>query len=64
MDEEKNIGPIEALKMALGREEASIELYRKLLIKYKVAEDVFTFLFNEENKHKMLIEKKIFELMK
>jgi len=64
MDEEKNVGPVEALKMALAREESSIELYRKFAVEHKVAEDVFTFLFNEENKHKMLIEKKIFELMK
>lgn len=64
MAEEKNMGPVEALKMALAREEGSIELYRRLSIEHKVAEDVFTFLFNEENKHKILIEKKIFELMK
>jgi len=64
MADEKNMGPIEALNMALAREEASIELYRKLAAEHRVAEDIFTLLFNEENKHKALIEKKIFELMK
>ncbi len=64
MAEEKSVGPIEALKMALTREEASIELYRRFAVEHKVAEDIFIFLFNEENKHKALIEKKIFELMK
>ncbi len=64
MAEEKNMGPIEALNMALAREEASIELYRRFAVEHKVAEDIFLFLFNEENKHKALIEKKIFELMK
>ena len=64
MAEEKNIGPIEALNVALAREESSIELYRRFAVEHKVAEDIFLFLFNEENKHKALIEKKIFELMK
>ena len=64
MAEEKSMGPVEALNLALAREEASIELYRRFAVEYKVAEDVFLFLFNEENKHKALIEKKIFEWMK
>ena len=64
MDGEKNIGPVEALELALSREKASIELYRRLALEHKVAEDVFTFLFNEENKHRKLIENKIFELTK
>lgn len=64
MVDEINVGPVEALKMALAREEASVELYRRLSAEHKVAEDIFTFLFNEENKHKVLIEKRIFELMK
>lgn len=62
MDEEKSMSPIEALNLALAREEDAIELYRRFAEEHKVAEDVFLFLFNEENKHKTLIEKKIFEL--
>ena len=42
---EKPIGPIEALKIALSREESSIELYRRLAVEHKVAEDIFTLLF-------------------
>lgn len=64
MNEQEPIGPVEALKLALSREEASIELYRRFGAQHKVAEDIFTFLFNEENKHKILIEKKILELTK
>ena len=64
MDGEKSIGPVEALELALAREKASIELYKKLAAEHKVAEEIFTLLFNEENKHKKLIENKIFELTK
>lgn len=62
MAEKGHMGPVEALRLALAREEASIELYRRFAIEHKVAEEIFNFLFNEENKHKVLIEKKIAEL--
>ena len=54
--------PTEALKLALTKEEEAIELYKKLAIDNPAAKDIFEFLANEEQKHKKLIEKKIFEL--
>ena len=55
------MGPVEALKVALKKELSSIELYRKCAVNYPTVRDTFLFLFNEENKHKKLIEKKIVE---
>ncbi len=55
--------PVEALKLALSKEIEAVELYQKFSNEHKVASDVFTFLVNEEQKHKQLLEKKIQELM-
>ena len=56
------MGPIEALELARFKESEAQELYKKLSQEHKIAEDVFLFLFGEEYKHKLLIEKKIHEL--
>ena len=54
--------PIEALDLALSKEEQSIKLYSKLSIEHLAIKELLDFLANEEEKHKLLIEKKIAEL--
>lgn len=56
--------PIEALKLALGKEKESIKLYNRLNLEHPGLKDIFLFLVNEEEKHKQLIEKKIYEITK
>lgn len=51
--------PVEALKLALTKENASIEFYNKLNLKHPSLKELFSFLVNEEEKHKLLIERKI-----
>jgi len=58
------MGPIEALKLALSKEEGSIKLYNELYLKHPEIKDLLLFLINEEERHKQLIEKKIVELTK
>lgn len=58
------MGPIEALQLALTKEIETKELYDKFSVDYPVAKDIFVFLSGEEQKHKKLIEKKIYELTK
>lgn len=55
---------IEALEIALRQEEASIELYKDMINKYKEVGELATFLLNEEFKHHKLIEDKIVEITK
>ncbi len=52
----------EALKIALAKEEGSIKLYKKLALEHKEISDLLLSLLNEEEKHKKMIEKRIFEL--
>ncbi len=52
----------EALKVALSKEEASINLYRDLAAKHSEIKELLSSLLNEEEKHKQLIEKKIYEI--
>jgi rubrerythrin len=54
--------PVEALKLALSKEEDSIKLYNDLAIKHPALKDLLLTLVNEEEKHKILIEKKISEI--
>jgi len=54
--------PVEALELALKREEDSITMYQKFAGEFPVAKEIFIFLLNEEEKHKQLIRKKIQEL--
>ena len=56
--------PLEALKLALSKEEEAIELYQRLAADFPVAKDTFLFLTGEEQKHKLLLEKRIQELTK
>ena len=56
------MGPVEALELALSKEIESIELYKDYAEHYHAAADTFLFLLREENKHKILIEKRIIEL--
>ncbi|MDD5477053.1 MAG: rubrerythrin family protein [Candidatus Omnitrophica bacterium] len=53
---------LEALKIALSRENNSIETYQKMLVDHPGLKELLSFLLTEEEKHKVLIEKKIREL--
>ncbi len=52
----------EALDIALKKERASVELYRKLSIEHAAIRDLCEFLMNEEEKHVKMINGKISEL--
>jgi len=54
--------PIEALKLALSKETEAIELYKQLSLTSGIAKEIFVFLINEEEKHKKLIEEKIYKI--
>lgn len=56
--------PVEALEIALVKEDASIKLYRKLALKHKVIEELLISLVNEEEKHLKMIKERIYELTK
>lgn len=58
------MSPVEALKIALNKEETSIRLYNNMANKHPDIKELLLFLLTEEQKHKQLIEKKIFELTK
>lgn len=53
---------VEVLKLALAKEEAAIKTYQEMLISYPVLDELLSFLVTEEQKHKVLIEKKIVDL--
>lgn len=54
--------PIEALKLALTKEDTSIKMYRDLATQHSAIRDLLLQLANEEEKHKKLIEEKIVDL--
>ncbi|MDD2679344.1 MAG: ferritin family protein [Candidatus Omnitrophica bacterium] len=56
------MGPVEALKLALEKEIEAKNLYESFIARYPQTKEIFTFLMNEEEKHRQLIEKKIVEL--
>ncbi len=56
------MGPIEALRLALGKEKEARALYERLANEIPSAREVFIFLTNEEEKHQKLIERRIAEL--
>ncbi|MCK9603059.1 MAG: hypothetical protein M0R66_01570 [Candidatus Omnitrophica bacterium] len=56
--------PVEALKLALSEEQKAIALYSKLSVAHTAVKETFLFLIEEEQKHKKLLEKAIFELTK
>lgn len=53
---------VEILKLALTKEETSIQEYQEMLISHPALAEILFFLLTEEQKHKKLIEKKIAEL--
>jgi rubrerythrin len=55
---------IEALKLALEKENGSIVLYEKLANTHAEIKDLLSDLLNEEYKHKKRIEERIRELTK
>lgn len=55
---------IEVLRVALSKEENAIETYGKMLADHPSLKELLSLLITEEQKHKMLIEKKIEELTK
>ena len=54
--------PVEALELALVKEKEAIKMYEKFSIEFPAAKDTFVFLLNEEQKHRLMIEKKIAEM--
>jgi len=54
--------PVEALEIALLKEEASVKLYRRLADEHKAIEDLLMLLVNEEEKHVKIIQNRIREL--
>ncbi len=58
------MGPIDALEIALGKEIEARNIYEKFIFQYPETKEIFTFLMNEEEKHKQLIENKIVELQR
>jgi len=55
---------IDVLKLALSKEEKAIETYQKMLIEHPALKELLSLLVTQEQKHKMMIEKKIEELTK
>jgi rubrerythrin len=56
------MGPVEALKLALGKEQEAIDLYTGIGTEHANLKETMEFLINEEHKHKQLLDKKIAEL--
>lgn len=56
------MSPVEALKIALKKEEGSIKVYEKLVLEHPSLKDLLYSLITEEQKHKRQIEEKIREL--
>jgi rubrerythrin len=59
---ECSMTPIEALQLALTKEQNAIDLYERLSQDHKAIQELLLFLLNEEEKHKKLIQDKITEL--
>jgi len=53
---------IEVLQLALSKEEDAIKMYKDMLARHPNLKELFSLLVTEEQKHKLLIEKKISEL--
>jgi rubrerythrin len=53
---------IEALKMALAKEQDAVKAYQGLLAQHPTLSELLSFLVTEEQKHVVMIEKKISEL--
>lgn len=57
------MGPVEALEIAVRRENDAAQFYQKLSIDYPEIKETLLFLVGEEQKHKELLEGKIRELI-
>ena len=55
---------IEALNLALAKEEESLKMYKEFAGEYPETKETFTFLAAEETKHKRLIEELIWRTKK
>ena len=53
---------IEVLQIALAKEENAIETYQKMLAEHPNLKELLSLLVTEEQKHRLLIQKKIEEL--
>jgi rubrerythrin len=53
---------VEVLKIALSKEVDAIETYQEMLSRHPNLSELLSFLITEEQKHRVLIEKKIIEL--
>jgi rubrerythrin len=53
---------VQVLKIALKKEEGSINFYQDMLVKYPSLKDLLYSLLVEEQKHVKMIEKKIVEI--
>ncbi len=58
------MGPVEALKMAVRLETEAKDLYKKMSQEHPELSETFSFLITEEEKHRLLLEKKIQEMTK
>ncbi|RJO64573.1 MAG: hypothetical protein C4540_03695 [Candidatus Omnitrophota bacterium] len=58
------MGPVDALKIAVGEENKAIELYEQFSREHSQLNEIFSFLISEEHTHRNLLEKKISELTK
>lgn len=54
----------EALKLALEEEIKAINLYTRLSLEHSAVKETMDFLIIEEQKHKKILERKIFEATK
>lgn len=57
------MGPVEALKIALKKEESSIKLYQRMYLRYPELKELVSFLINQEEKHKQMVEKAITKII-
>jgi len=54
--------PVEALQLAITKEQNAIDLYERLSRQHPVIKELLLVLLNEEEKHKKLLQDKIQEL--
>jgi len=53
---------VDVLKIALSKESDAIKTYQEMLSQHPKLTELFSILITEEQKHKLLIERKIVEL--
>ena len=53
------MGPVEALQMALSKEEEALALYRRMALEHAAVTDIFNVLVVEEEKHRKMIQERI-----